>query len=267
MSTTRRLLLVLLCAFVGPGLAQDPVAIPAAQADPVVQARAKNLAVWRRQYRPQAAALAKEKVTGWVMIVEGMLLPVDGKGKVMPGTRWPDLVALAERLHPGAVHRFLFQVGEDGDQAHFYTMGEFPHGIGSGLVTAVRKATSSGWLSTPHQIWLKSKSNSESTIISEPDPKGIPYVPFSVGAPGGETKVSHAFGFASAFTGPAVVSEETARKLDLARYEIPGTMTLNRHAKCRRARARFVLKKAKADVVVGVAVWPKPAATKKFPPK
>lgn len=239
------------------GAAQDkkpPVKTP----DPVELARAKNLKTYQARYVPQRDRLTKAKAKGWVVIVEGMLLPVDGDGNVEPAATWEEVERQARRLHPGAVHRFVFRVGEDGDSSHFYTLGEFPHGIGSGLVKAVTKATRSKWWSNPHDIWLE--GGTSEGVISVRDEKGYPWVPLTVTAPGGETKVQHRFGFASAFPGPAVVSKKTARKLGLALWEIPGTMALNKTRKCRRARCHFELKKPDGKpattVTCDVAIWP-----------
>lgn len=240
----------------GQGVAPKP---KPGRADEVEAARARNLAAYEKRYKPQKERLTKARAKGWVVIVEGMILPVDAEGNVEPAPTWREVETVARRLHPAAKHRFVFQVGEDGSREHFYTIGEFPHGVGQGLVQAVMKATGGEWWSTAQQIWLQ--GGTKEGVISVADEKGYPWVFFDVGTPDGSTKwTTHRFGFASAFSGPAVVSRTTARLHALQLWEIPGTLALNKTRQCRRARALFRLKKPAGkeptEVLCDVAVWP-----------
>jgi hypothetical protein len=250
-----RIVLLLWCGVSCVGLGQGATEKPAD--DPTAQARRKNLEAYATLYGPQRERLMSAAQGGWIAIVEGAVHPVDADGKITPTSTWQEVDARADKLHPAAAHRFVFRVGEDGDAEHFYTMAEWEHGIGSGLVDAVSKATRSTWWCAGSDVGLRRKDGSGDDVISCQGPDDRPYVNFIIRAPRGDEHVSRVMGFASAFGGPAVVSEETAQELHLERWEIPGTMLLNKHAKCRRARARFGLRYPKIEVSVDLVIWAK----------
>ena len=219
---------------------------------PVEKARAESLKTYQQMYLPQQAQLLKKAAGQWVLISKDQVLPQSDKGKISPAKTLDELLLLAEALVPGAKHRYVFRVGEEGDRSTFYTAGDVQFGVGSKFAEAIMKATESEWWCRGASVLLKNKSGEFKEL--SPAGSGVPTVPFTIAAPKGDVSSKASFVYCSAFPGGATISPKEAAKLHLELWEVPGTHTLNEFYKCPRALLRFTLKDPKAEVTLPVCI-------------
>ena len=226
---------------------------------PIAAARMQDDAAYALYLHQRELLIARGSAGRWVAIAEGELLPRKGEA-IAPAEELPTLLALVDTLHPAALHRYLFRVGEEGDVAYDYYAPNLPFSDACGMglfqatflaepeselvlafdrVYAKRGERRHSWAFGEHGIALHLESPGE-------DP---------VGGRGLDTLVTPS----SACDGSFVLSAESAAKLRLELFEIPGVCRygkLDGMKECRRAHLRWRVAELELDAVVPVAIWP-----------
>ena len=241
----------------GPGLLIPDVRV--APDDPVALARAADERAFQQYLHAREVLIARGFLGKWIAIADGMLLPV-ADGKLAPADSLDALHFLIELDHGTSPHRFVFRVGEEGDVAYHFFAPNLPwsDALGTGLFRAAfSDETDVKIVFAPDRVYATHHGKTHSWPYGE---KGIP---LELADPSGSIKVPAIVTPSSACDGTLVLSEETAAKLGLTKFEIPGTCWYgpeengdSRFA-CRRARLRWRVPELDVDVLVPVAIWPK----------
>jgi hypothetical protein len=175
-----------------------------------------------------------------------------------PTPRLAEADAAARAAAPRARHRFVFQVGEDGDVA--WPMGgcELQHVMGGGFLALLERDDVEIRGYGPKQP-VKALFGEQLREITVKGPDDRMFVQPEVGAPGAPGKASELYCLSTGFAGVATVAPTTAAGAGLEMWEIPGTADVLHGApqgKCRRAVARFAWPGSALDFVAQVAIWP-----------
>jgi len=236
-----------------------PVALPGATT--IDDERRANEAAYRFVYLPDQPRLAREQRTGeWVAIVAGRVLPAAGE-RFEPVKTMLEADAAARAVAPEAKHRFVFQVGEEGDVKWDLGGCELQHVVGNPFIAALEK--------DPTQVKIPGFGPGQpiqalyGTEFREITVKGPDDRMFLRPEVGGLTVVGaagEAFCVSTGFTGFATMSSATAAAARLELWEIPGACQIEgarQSGTCRRARARLRWSGTKLDFIGPVAIWPK----------
>jgi hypothetical protein len=198
----------------------------------VATERALNEACYEREKE----RLRREHAGKWAVIAHGRLIGV-------PEAR--ETPATARDRGVTAAHAFVFRVGEDGPREDFISEWYAPRFAGTGLPQALRLEWSM------HDRALRREDH-------EREQKGIGSLfprflfdfegpPREAGKPGPRLAAREVF--VGTVGPPLMLAPEDAVALDLARWEIPGLVTIWNRVKCRQA-----------TVLVSVAGWDAPRA-------
>lgn len=163
----------------------------------------------RRAYETHVAALRQEHAGAWVVIAGGKV--------VTTGARVEDVQDAA----PEALHRFVFRVGDEGDGEVFVSAWYGPRFAGPGLARAFGfdYALGRGWTRGDEVLPIRGA-------------RPFPRTPLVVGAPGRSGEALDVF--IGTVGPPLVLTPGDFDRLGLARYEVPGTITVG-GIPCRRA--------------------------------
>lgn len=173
--------------------------VPASES--IVEERTANLAAYARH----KAKLHAEHAGEWVVIAGGRLACVADTFDN----------AVSEEA-PGA-HRFVFQVGTEGDQSTFISTWYAPRFAGPALAKALDIDWQSG--ANGFEAWREGGARVKS-FTSGPFPR----VRLPMGVPGSPMSSRELF---IGTTGPALVlTDSDYRTMGLARFEVPGTLTM-----------------------------------------
>jgi len=234
----------------GPPLRAPPPPAPAPNA--VESERAVNEKAYGEQVLGMAGSLKAEHLGEWIAIAGGSLWPAnEGRTLVAPAATMEEADAAARREVPGALHRFVFRVGEDGDEDHDLGGSEVPHTLGVAFLGAWEGRAALG-----PNVALILDGKKVSTRAED----GRPFVRAALLPPAGDGGVEADWVLSTGFSGFAVLPAETAERAGLALWEIPGTAHIDgilQKGDCRRARARIRIPAAGGLVIdMPVAVWP-----------
>ncbi|MBL9086522.1 MAG: hypothetical protein JNM10_05225, partial [Planctomycetia bacterium] len=204
-----------------PDLGWSPVA-PDAPAT-IAAARARNLEAYARE----KARLHRDLVGKWVVIAERDPATVEGAYKSVVVGETLDAVAAIGAVSP---HRFVFRVGEDGDEDVFVSSWYAPRFAGHGIATAL------GMQVVMHGAVDVSKDGRSATFGG---PTPFPRVAFHLAALDGTASPRNGDATPEVFLGSVgpdlMLTPQDATELRLARWEVPGTVTVG-GVPCRRAR-------------------------------
>jgi len=242
-----------------PGSAGAPDATSAASAvaERTVEEelRADEIA-YRFLYLPEQSRLTTDHRGEWVAIVAGRVATATG-ARIEPVKTLEDADAAARAAAPNATHRFVFQVGEEGDVE--WPMGgcELQHVLGNPFLALLKRPdVKMEGLGPGERIeFCLGDTLTEITVKGADDRM---YLRPEVGAPAAAGAASETYCISTGFNGAATMSPASAAGLEL--WEIPGVAHVKGEVQsgdCRRARARMRWANTPLDFVVPVAVWPK----------
>jgi hypothetical protein len=236
-----------------PSTAPAPIALsPSALValDPVFAERAANQKVFDEEYLAVKEAAFEACAGRWIAIAGGSLWPRGVKGELAPAQDLDALLrALAEGA-PGAKHRFVFRIGEEGDARYHFTLCDRPEFVGHLLLTQIGNvwiSANDGVLRMPH----------DGPITKEAVPLGrggASDLVAEIGALDAVKLVETDFVAANIYGGTAVVSAAKASALGLERWEIPGRVHSPGRREMRRARLTFRIPVIGFDRKLTVAV-------------
>ncbi len=235
-----------------PAAGQDPAARPP---DPAAERaeRLANEAAYREQYLPVRTRLKADHLGKWIVIARGVMLPANER-RTFPAPaatmEEADLAARAEA--PAARHRFVFRIGEEGDEKEFLGGTEVRHVLGVAFLAAWEGRGTLG----PNVSLLLDRVGQ----VSQRAADGRPFVRAAVLPPSGVGGAEEEWGLSTGFNGYAVLSPATAERVGLALWEIPGSVRIEgvlQSGDCRRARARLRIPPGGGvDLEFPVAIWP-----------
>jgi len=223
----------------------------------VAAERAANLACYKTYYVWQKESLFLDHAGEWVVIAGGKIWPRHPKhNSVEPAKTMQLALAAVDPKLANAKHRYVFRVGEDGDLAYSLGGAQPRHVIGNGFMRYlddIQWSASAGLL-----IWnYKGKRK----VFKQKGPHKVPFASLDLRAPGagqGVKPISRRFVFSTGFSGITVMPPDTAKKLDLARFEIPGTIQITglmQSGPCYRARVQVAVPDLGLAKSLTVAVW------------
>jgi hypothetical protein len=211
-------------------------------------------------YVPEKKRLENERPGKWVAIVVGRVVPATG-ARIEPAKSMEDADAAARAVAPDVKHRFVFQVGEDGDVE--WPMGgcELQHVVGTGFLKSLYADVSQLRMDKGLSAPIEAKFGEEFREITVKGPDARIYLKPEVGAPGADGTATEPYCVSTGFGGCATMSPASASAAGLELWEIPGSLTITESTvdgvRCRRARARFRWTGTKLDFALPVAVWTK----------
>lgn len=114
---------------------------------------------------------------------DGAYVAIAGGRTLEIHREWRVVLERIEKAHPEAKHRFFFHVGEQGDVAYDFTVGDAPW-AGSKFLKDARLSMGGG--SEPGW-WFHRRPSGKATF---PSPDGRPRLPLTLGMPGEETRIT-----------------------------------------------------------------------------
>ncbi len=222
----------------------------------VAAARALDDRAWRDYLHLREILLARGFAGRWIAIVDGQIVPRVGD-EVAPQESIEALQLLVDPGHEGALHRYLFRIGEEGEAAYHYYAPNLPwsDALGVGLFRATfLHENGSDVVFGPGRVYATRGERKHSWAYGE---KGIDLV---LADPTGSSSLAAIVTPSSACDGTFVLSSETAAMLGLEKFEIPGTCWYGPEGSerfaCRRARVRWRVPELGVDALIPVAIWP-----------
>jgi hypothetical protein len=233
---------------------QDPLPPPPKD---VAAERAADEGAFQFLYIPAQKTLLQTHKGEWIAIAAGRVIPATGT-EPAPVRSMEEADALSRKAAPDAVHRFLFQVGEEGDVTWELGGCELQHVLGDGMLKLLTGAGVDAKNVGPgERMQVRINGNPTELTVATADENRM-YLRPQVGAPGDAGAARENFCVATGFAGTATMSAATAAGLEM--WEIPGTCHVRgavQSGDCRRARARLAWPNTSLDFVVPVAVWAK----------
>jgi hypothetical protein len=229
----------------------------AAPARSVGDERRADEEAYRARYLPAQPHLVEHSRGRWLAIAEGRIVPSVGD-VVSPAATMEAADAEARRVAPGAVHRFVFQVGEEGDVEGDVGGCELDHEMGVKFIALLERDDVRIRGFGPNQP-IHALVGSEWRELTVKGPDDRMFLRPEVGAPLADGRATETYCVGTGSTEFVTMSGATASAAGLERWEIPGTARITdamQRGDCRRARARFRWSGSKLDFTVPVAVWP-----------
>lgn len=217
------------------------------------QERTVNEAAWKAQYLPRQRGYHQEYRGKWLAIAGGQLLPMDDRGQPLPASSLAEADAAARKAVPNAKHRYLFQIGTEGDVSHTLGASGESNRLGRAFVPngvqnfRTDEATGRVWFLVAQQWHEVGVTGAH---------ERAPYVMPQLSAPLAATGRGQKLYLASGIEAIAVLTSQLAAELGLELWEIPGTATLSGEKKpCRRAYVRFRWQEPAIDVALPIVIW------------
>jgi len=239
----------------GAAAANDPALFAAAAARKSVdEERRADEAAYRFLYVPDRKRLAAECGGQWVAIVAGRVVPATGP-QIEPFKTMKEADAAAREAAPDAAHRFIFQIGEEGDVDWPIGGSDLRNVVGTRLLLLVQGMTPDEWSKSANPLDAL-VGGKVKPLLSQGAGDARFFVRPEVG-PVAAAGVARDFCVATGFAGTAVLPKESTEGLSM--WEIPGTARLGDGAEdeSRRAYARIRWPASGIDFTVPVAIWPK----------
>jgi len=247
------------CSSKGPGAssrADQQVARPLV-ARSVEEDRTADEGAYQFLYLPAQRALVAAHKGEWIAIAGGRVFPSNGPEPATVATL-EEADALSRKGVPDARHRFVFQVGEEGNATWQLGGCELPNVIGNQLLTLL---TANGVemknIGPGERMHVQINGQPTELTVTTADETRM-YLRPQIGAPGAAGAATADFCVATGFAGTATLAPATAAGLEM--WEIPGTVRVSgtvQAGDCRRARARMTWPNTPLDFVVPVVVWGK----------
>jgi hypothetical protein len=219
--------------------------------------RAANEGAYQFLYVPSQRALVAAHKGEWIAIAGGKVIPANGPEPATVATM-EEADALSRKAAPDARHRFLFQVGEEGDATWPLGGCELQHVVGNQFLTLLAgNGVEMKNIGPGERMHVQVNGQPTELTVTTADETRM-YLRPQVGAPGATGTATADFCVATGFAGTATLSPATAAGLEM--WEIPGTVRVSGTAQsgeCRRARARMTWPNTSLDFVVPVVIWGK----------
>lgn len=237
----------------------SPPTVARAEDAGVAAERATNEAGYAEHVLGIRQYLLDEHLGQWIAIAGGRAFPVnETHTAVRPAATMEEADAAARAEVPGARHRFVFRIGEEGDSKEELGGAEVPHVLGVWFFAKLERPDVEMRGIGPRQpIW--STKSGVRTEITVKGPDDRMFVRPEVGSPGAAGRADALYVLSTGFGGYAVLPAATATAASLELWEIPGRIAIDgvfRRGECRRARARFRFPGTELDFVLPVAIWP-----------
>jgi len=230
-------------------------------ADAVAAARVVNERAYRKLILLQKETLTHRHFGRWIAIAGGRVLPAGKDGDIRSAKTIESCVRAAEEAQPGAVHRFVFRVGWDGD-----VECDFPTRYPSNLVlgeSVTRRLGVVRMIGAPAErrlVWATADGRRQSFRYE------LGLVEIEVASPTGNTSATIRTVWGPNFPHALTVDAATAKRLGLDRFEIPGRVEIGvgqwprrRIYVGRRAHLKIRAPALAADGLLSpVLVWPSP---------
>jgi hypothetical protein len=242
----------------------EPVRAATSAAAPPTQsvddARRADEIAYQFLYLPEQKRLTTERRGEWVAIVAGRVVPATG-ARIEPAKTIEAADAAARAVAPDAKHRFVFQIGEEGDVE--WPMGgcELRHVVGTDFLKSLYVDVSQLRMNKGLSAPIEAMFGEAFREITVKGPDDRIYLKPEVGAPGADGTATEAYCVSTGFGGCATMSPATASAAGLDLWEIPGSLKITESTvdgvRCRKGRARFRWTGSKLDFTLPVAIWPK----------
>ena len=244
-----------------PAPAVVPTPVPRADVALTVVAaeRAANEAGFKEHILGWRQYLLEKHLGQWVAIAGGRAFPVNEQHTaVRPAATMEEADAAARAEVPGAKHRFVFRIGEEGDFEQELGGAELPHVFGNMFFAALERPDVEMRGIGPRQPIYFRKGDVRTEITAK-GPDIRMFVRPEVGAPGAAGRAGALYVLSTGFGGYGVMPAAAADAASLELWEIPGKITIDgefQKGECRRARARVRFPGTELDFVLPVAIWP-----------
>lgn len=236
---------------------------PRAQTGGAIAAeRSVNEAAFRDRYLTQKEEITRKHAGKWIAIVAGRIWPAGEQGALEPAESLKACLRVVNETHPKAVHRFVFRVGEEGD-VRFSDWSTLRSGVPYNLLGAgLKKHLALRVVFDARDGTIEWGRGGKTRRFDNSD---HPLIDFPLASPGqGATRLIPLVD-SLAFTGMALFEPETAARLGLERFEIPGAARfVDGGGKVlgglvgRRAHVRILLPELKIDETIPAIIWPRP---------
>lgn len=228
---------------------------PAAAApnlDPIDEARARDEIAFENDYLRMKERLIPQQLGRWLAIVDGRVLPSDDRGHPSPTATMADCLAVADGVNAKPLHRFVFQIGEEGDVLYADSSRTARSAVGSALRSALN-VTAGYDARTGELTWTRGGKSRRFALDHE-------RFPLVLSDPLQRSSMATHVVDSSGFGGFVVLEAVNAALLEGARYEIPGNVLLKTGTgmqELRRMRVRVAIPELDVDVTVPAAAWPR----------
>jgi hypothetical protein len=221
--------------------------------------RAANGVAYQEHVLPRRQYLLEKHLGQWIAIAGGKAYPVNEHGTaVAPAATMEGADAAAKAAVPGARHRFVFRIGEEGNLEQPLGGAETPHVLGTWFFAELERPDVEMRGIGPGQPIHFVKGGTRTEITTK-GPDDRMFVKPEVGAPGAAGKAGALYVLSTGFGGYAVLPAETAAAASLHLWEVPGRLVIEGallKGNCHRARARFRFPGTDLDLLLPVGVWP-----------
>jgi hypothetical protein len=220
--------------------------------DPVDEARARNEIAFENDYLRMKERLIPQQLGRWLAIVDGRVLPSDDRGRPSPTAKMEDCLAVADGVNARPLHRFVFQIGEEGDVLYADSSRTARSAVGSALRSSLN--VTAGYDARSGELtWTRGGKSRHFALDHE-------RFPLVLSDPLQRNSMATHVVDSSGFGGFVVLEAVNAALLEGARYEIPGHVLLKTGGgmqELRRMRVRVTIPELDVDVTVPAAAWPR----------
>jgi hypothetical protein len=220
--------------------------------DPIDEARARNEIAFENDYLRMKERLIPQQLGRWLAIVDGRVLPSDDRGRPSPTEKMSDCLAVADGVNARPLHRFVFQIGEEGDVLYADSSRTARSAVGSALRSALN--VTAGYDARSGELtWTRGGKSRKFMLDHE-------RFPLALSDPLQRNSMATQVVDSSGFGGFVVLEAVNAALLDGARFEIPGHGLLKTGGgmqELRRVRVRVTIPELDVDVTVPAAAWPR----------
>lgn len=219
--------------------------------DSIESERRRNQGAFDRDYLGEKELLMARHPGEWVAIAEGHVLPVDAYGHIEPTPNLDALLAQLALTHPGARHRFIFRVGEEGRVNYHFTMYNESGFVGWSFLMMLEGGV---WTSN-EGVFITPEKGMDLSTAKPIGPAGAGTMTARLAGPDGQGERDLPLFVATAYGGSVVLDEADATDFGLQRWEIPGVAFSEGRGEMRRARVRVKVPGADFDADVPVSIW------------
>jgi hypothetical protein len=216
------------------------------------EARARDEIAFENDYLRMKERLVPQQLGKWLVIMDGRVLPSDERGRPSPTATMADCLAVADGVNPTPMHRFVFQIGEEGDVLYAESSRAARSAVGSALRSTL--GISAGYDARSGELtWARGEKTRRYTLDHE-------HFPIQLSDPLQRQSMVTPMVDSSGFGGFVVLEAGNAVLLDGARFEIPGRVLLKTGdgmQELRRMRVRLAIPELDVDVTVPAAAWPR----------
>jgi len=229
-----------------------PAALPKEGEDAIDEQRARDEIAFENDYLRFKERLVPAQLGRWIAIVSGRVVPVDDKGKLAPAASMPDCLAAADAVDEKALHRFVFQIGEEGD-VFYADASRSPRSVVGAAFKSTLGIVAGFDARSGEMTWTRAGKSRRFKFDHE-------RFELAISDPTDRQSMATAVVDSSGYGGFLALEAASAVLLDGARFEIPGRVLLKTGdgvEALRRTRVRVKVGELDVDVTVPAAAWPR----------